>query len=62
MKKYSQQLTWADFYFTAILETMNVYVKKDMTTDHPNLKQVVENVLNIESIKEWVAKRPVTEL
>jgi len=56
------KLTWADFYFTAILDYLNYMAKKDLVANHPNLKQVVDNVLGIESIKNWVAKRPPTEL
>jgi prostaglandin-H2 D-isomerase / glutathione transferase len=56
------QLTWADFYFTAVLDYLNFMAKQDLTANYPNLKKVTENVLSIESIKNWVAKRPVTEL
>lgn len=41
---------------------MNYMTKKDLTADYPNLKQVVDKVLALESIKKWVAKRPQTEL
>jgi len=56
------KLTWADIFFTAVLDYMNYMSKKDLTANHPHLKQVVDNVLAIESIKKWVAKRPETEL
>jgi len=56
------KLTWADLYFTAVLDYMNFMAKKDLIADHPNLKNLVEKVLAIESIKAWVNKRPVTEL
>lgn len=36
--------------------------KFDIIAKYPNLKQVVDNVLKIDSIAKWVAKRPVTEL
>lgn len=55
-------MTWADFYFTAILDCMNFHAKKDLTANYENLKKLVDNVLNIDSIKKWVAKRPVTDL
>lgn len=57
-----QQLTWADVFFTALLDTLNFFVKRDMIEGYPNLKAVTENVLAIDSIKEWVAKRPTTDL
>lgn len=53
--------TWADLYFTACCEYMNYASKMDLVSKHPNLKKVTENVLAIDSIKSWVAKRPVTE-
>lgn len=56
------QLTWADVYFTAVLDYLNYMAKQDLTANHPNLKQVVENVLNVEGIKNWIAKRPKTDL
>lgn len=58
----SQQLTWADVFFTALLDTLSFFVKRDMIEGYPNLQAVTENVLAIDSIKEWVAKRPVTDL
>lgn len=55
------QLTWADFYFTAILDYLNYLTKTDLIAHHENLRQVVINVLEQESIKTWVEKRPKTE-
>lgn len=56
------RLTWADLYFTAILDYLNFMAKKDLTDKHSNLKKVVETVLALDGIKEWVAKRPQTEV
>lgn len=48
-------------YFVGILDFLSVMVRRDIIADHPNLKKVVENVTNLDSIKKWIAKRPVTE-
>lgn len=55
------QLTWADFYFTALLDYLNFMTKQDLVANHENLKAVVTNVLEQESIKTWIEKRPKTE-
>ncbi|XP_070498601.1 glutathione S-transferase-like [Chironomus tepperi] len=56
------KLTWADLYFVGILDYLNFMAKKDLTENHPNLTKVKETVLALEGIKNWVAKRPETEL
>lgn len=56
------RLTWADIYFVGILDYLNYMVKRDLIADHQNLKKVAENVLSLDGIKEWVAKRPKTDL
>ncbi|KAK5640320.1 hypothetical protein RI129_011131 [Pyrocoelia pectoralis] len=55
------KLTWADFYFVALLDYLNFMIKKNLIADYPNLQVLQKNVLNLPGIKEWVAKRPVTE-
>lgn len=55
-------MTWADLYFVAVLDYLNFMAKRDIVAGHPNLKKLVDNVLGLDSIKKWVAKRPVTEL
>ena len=56
------KLTWADLYFVGILDYLNYMAKKDLTENHPNLNKVKETVLALEGIKNWVAKRPQTDL
>jgi len=56
------KLTWADFYFASVLDYMNYMAKFDLIAKYPNLKHVVDNVLKIDSIAKWIAKRPETEL
>lgn len=36
--------------------------KVDLTANHPNIKAVVDNVYALDTIKAWIAKRPVTEV
>lgn len=55
------RLTWADLYFTSMVGFMSFMAKQDLTAKHANLRKVTENVLAIESIKKWVAKRPKSE-
>lgn len=49
-------------YFTAVSGYMNFMAKQDLTEKHANLKKVTTNVLAIDSIKKWVAKRPKTDV
>jgi prostaglandin-H2 D-isomerase / glutathione transferase len=56
-----KRLTWADLYFTAVSDYMSFMAKQDITEKHANLKKVTTNVLAIDSIKKWVAKRPKTD-
>jgi prostaglandin-H2 D-isomerase / glutathione transferase len=52
--------TWADLWFTAVLDYLNWMNGSNVTDGYPNLQKVVDNTLEIESIKKWIAKRPVT--
>ncbi|KAG5680355.1 hypothetical protein PVAND_009865 [Polypedilum vanderplanki] len=56
------KLTWADLYFTAILDYLNYMAKTDLIANHENLKKVVATVLALDGIKQWVEKRPQTDL
>lgn len=56
------KLTWADFFFAGILDYMNYMIGKDLIADYPNLKQVVENVNSIPTVKAWIESRPQTDL
>lgn len=42
-------------------DSLNIMIKPDFLEDYPHLKKVVENVYALDSIKAWIAKRPVTE-
>nr|AHC08043.1 sigma glutathione S-transferase [Locusta migratoria] len=56
------KLSWADLYFIAVLDYLNTMVGFDLTKDYPNLAELKNKVLEIPAIKEWVDKRPKTDL
>jgi len=56
-----KKLTWADLYFAALLGYLDATLKRNLIENHANLKKVVANVVAINSIKKWVAVRPVTD-
>lgn len=56
-----KRTTWADVYFAGITDYMNHISKQDLYAKHANLKKVIDNVLEIEGIKKWVAKRPESD-
>uniref|UniRef100_A0A1Y1JWD1 glutathione transferase n=1 Tax=Photinus pyralis TaxID=7054 RepID=A0A1Y1JWD1_PHOPY len=55
------KLTWADVYFVASLDALNFLSGTNLIADCPSLQVMQRNVLNLPGIKEWVAKRPVTD-
>ncbi|KAF5279373.1 hypothetical protein FQA39_LY05483 [Lamprigera yunnana] len=54
------KLTWADFYFVGILESLYVMFGKEVIKGYPNLQQLHENVVSLPAIKDWIEKRPLT--
>lgn len=55
------KLTWADLFFAALLELFNTWIGTDVSK-YPNLREVTDNVYNLEAIKDWMKRRPVTEM
>ncbi|XP_043474059.1 glutathione S-transferase-like [Leptopilina heterotoma] len=55
-------LSMADLTFVALLDYLNYMAKYDIIEDYENLKKLKETVLAVPQIKEWVAKRPKTDL
>jgi len=53
-----KKLTWADLYFTGMINYLNSMAGSNLTENHPYLRKVVENTESTPGIKEWVAKRP----
>lgn len=58
----SQQLTWADFYFAGIIDYLNYLAKQDLTANHENLRQVINNVTSLDGVQNWINQRPATEI
>lgn len=54
------RLTWADVYFAGIWAYYDYLAKRDILATAPNLKAVIQNVLNQDKIKAYVASRPKT--
>uniref|UniRef100_A0AAG5D1E9 glutathione transferase n=1 Tax=Anopheles atroparvus TaxID=41427 RepID=A0AAG5D1E9_ANOAO len=54
--------TWADVYFSGILDYLNYLTKTNLLENFPNLQEVVNKVLDNENIKAYIAKRPITEV
>lgn len=59
---FTSQTTWADIYFAGIIDYLNYLTKIDLLENFPGLRQVVDGVLNNENVKNYIAKRPVTEV
>ncbi|KAG4070508.1 hypothetical protein HA402_005740 [Bradysia odoriphaga] len=55
------KLTWADLYFASLHDMLEYMIKKNFLEKYPYLRKVVDNVYAIDSIKSWIAKRPVSE-
>lgn len=56
------QLTWADLYFAGILDYVNYMAKVDLLEKYPGLRGMVDAVNELEPIKAWLEKRPVTDV
>jgi glutathione S-transferase len=55
-------LSWADLTFVALLDYLNYMKQEDITEKYENLKQLKEKVLEIPNIKNWIKKRPPSDL
>lgn len=55
------QMTWADVYFTGILDYLNYLTKCDLVEHRVHLKKIVTAVRDNENIKAWIEKRPQTD-
>lgn len=56
------KLTWADLYLAGILDYLNYLAKIDLLANYPGLKALVDQVNNMDQIKAWLEKRPVTDV
>ncbi|KAK4872788.1 hypothetical protein RN001_014817 [Aquatica leii] len=55
------KLTWVDFYFAGLIDYFNYMLEKNIIEDYPHLKEVINNVVGIPSVKEWIERRPLSE-
>lgn len=53
--------TWVDFVLAHFTEAFESFVDPSFLSNYPTIKAHQKNVQNIPQIKEWIAKRPVTE-
>ncbi|XP_037032093.1 glutathione S-transferase-like [Bradysia coprophila] len=58
----ASKLTWADLFFASLLELFKIWTGPDVLAKYPNLAKTAENVYNLDSIKDWIKRRPVTEM
>ncbi|XP_049803137.1 glutathione S-transferase-like [Schistocerca nitens] len=56
------KLTWGDIFFAALCDYMNCVAQFDITKDYPNLASLKKKISELPAIKEWISKRPVTNL
>ncbi|KAF6208357.1 hypothetical protein GE061_016811 [Apolygus lucorum] len=56
------KLSWGDLYFIGISDYLNKMLGFDIFEKYENLRQVRDNVVGLPKIKEWIAKRPESEL
>ncbi|KAF5279386.1 hypothetical protein FQA39_LY05496 [Lamprigera yunnana] len=56
-----KKLTWVDFYFAGLLDYFQFMLEKNILEEYVNLKEVVNNVMTIPSVKEWIDQRPHSE-
>ncbi|XP_046679304.1 glutathione S-transferase-like [Homalodisca vitripennis] len=58
----NEKLSWADLYFAAISDYLSSMYGSDISAGYPNLTELREKILALPKIKEWVSKRPVTNV
>lgn len=52
-------MTWVDLYFAAILDYLTSMTKPDLLYKHSSLKAIADTVFALDSIKDWMKKRPI---
>ncbi|KAI4470913.1 glutathione s-transferase [Holotrichia oblita] len=55
------RLTWADFYFAAVISVLNHFAGTDLLKDRPNLQTVKNKVESLPAVKKWIDVRPKTD-
>ncbi|KAE8573968.1 hypothetical protein A483_HHAL012420 [Halyomorpha halys] len=56
------KLSWAEFYVVGFYPSIRGILGVDLTEKYPFFKELVERVQALPGIKEWVEKRPDTEV
>lgn len=56
-----KQITWADLYFAAVVNSGLIHSKVDFLSTYPDLKAYLNSVLSIPQIQSYLDKRPKTE-
>lgn len=56
------KLTWGDFFFAGISEYMNCVTQFDITKDYPNLAALKKKICELPDVKDWISRRPVSQL
>lgn len=57
-----KRLTWADIYFSALVGIfVFAFDGEGVLDNYPALGQVVDNVLELPIIKEWLDERPESD-
>ncbi|CAL8122953.1 unnamed protein product [Orchesella dallaii] len=57
-----KSITWADIYLTHALQNIEMITGLSLVSEFPALKELMNEVLNVPSIKSWIEKRPKTPL
>jgi len=53
--------TWADFILAHFSEIFEAFVDQTILDNYPTIKAHQKNIFSIPQIKDWIAKRPVTQ-
>lgn len=56
-----ENYTWCDFVLAHYSSVFESFVDETLLDNYPTIKSHQKNVFNIPQIKDWIAKRPVTE-
>ena len=55
-------MTWADIVFANFMQGLEAKMGEKVYGDSKGLKDLVHGVLNLPNIKQWIEKRPKTDM
>lgn len=58
----NSKLSWGDLYFVSVGEYMSFIAGVDLFEPYPTLKALKEKIQSFPKIKEWIEKRPQTDM